>query len=563
MNKLCTRNCLQRRLLKLKLIHLSFVLFATVTVVSSMSATVHGQSEGSSNRETQTSTQASPPTVPDTDGVMASMFSRTGLLVMFGLMCFGLLAVRTLRAKSVTAGSEDASDNPTEGSNSGKVRPANSDGSRDRRSTAGSSVKVPASFHGAYRIKHEVAKLVLGHPHRAEVLSSRATEDMRAIETALLNFVISSESTDEERSRAREALEKYGYVARYCAALLRATDPFERTSAARSLGQMGSLSALPSLLDSLYDTETIVRNQSIASIGELKDPVALDALREVARICPDLPNHLLNRALNGTPDGTPVFNPNNVFAITQLKPASTVEDLPQSTNEERYLAAIAKVLSTNADERIEAVKILAEFPVQTSVASLTGLVRNDTDPSVRSFAVASLACINHESVFPAMLLALADESREVRASAARSMSRLSFDRSVAYGRLLETEDQVTLKQLATACVNSGIVSQNIDRLATSDRRQTYEAFTVISLLAKAQTTDTLVDAIANHPDMNVRLSVIHLLAATGQWQVSSELHKLSGENVPEEIKTALLEALYKLRATSEESAQDLVEPRVY
>jgi HEAT repeat protein len=203
--------------------------------------------------------------------------------------------------------------------------------------------------------------------------------------------------------------------------------------------------------------------------------------------------------------------------------------------------------------------------VQQSVASLTGVVRNDAEPGVRSFAVASLASINHESVFPAMLLALADESREVRASAARSMSRLSFDRSGAYVRLLETDDQATLKEFATACVNAGMVSQNIDRLATSDRRQAYEAFSLISLLAKAQTTDQLVDAIANHSNMNVRLSVIHLLAATGQWHVSSELQKLaSQENMPEEVKAALLEATYRLeqsRATSEESAP-VVEQRV-
>jgi HEAT repeat protein len=255
----------------------------------------------------------------------------------------------------------------------------------------------------------------------------------------------------------------------------------------------------------------------------------------------------VNRALNGTADGTPVFNAKNVFEITQLKPVSTVEDLPESTGDERYLEAAAKVSSTNADERIEAIKVMGEFSVQTSVTSLTGIVRKDAEPGVRSFAVASLACINHESVFPAMLLALADESREVRASAARSMTRLSFDRSSAYVRLLETDDEATLKELAAACINAGIVSQNIDRLATSDRRQAYEAFSLISLLAKARTTDTLVDAISNHSNLNVRLSVIHLLAATGQSHVSSELQELaSQENAPEEIKTALLEAVYKL-----------------
>jgi len=45
--------------------------------------------------------------------------------------------------------------------------------------------------------------------------------------------------------RAREALEEYGFVARQCAALLLAADAFERTSAARSLGDIKSPAALP------------------------------------------------------------------------------------------------------------------------------------------------------------------------------------------------------------------------------------------------------------------------------------------------------------------------------
>jgi len=549
MNKLLSRHIQASSLLKSKRIPVRLIFFANLTVLFTTCPVVQAQSAQ-----------------PETDGVMASMFSGTGLLVMLGLMCFALLAVRTVRSRSVAAGSENAGNTPDQTS-MGKGRAVSSNGSaHDRKATIGSPTKTSASVFGAYRIKHEVAKLVLGHPHRVEILSSRATDDMRAIETALLNFVTSPDSTDDERSRAREALEKYGFVARYSAALLRASDPFERTSAARSLGQMGSLTALPFLLDSLYDPETIVRNQAIASVGELKDPAALDALRDVARVCPDLPANLVGRALNGTSaDGSVVFKQENVLEITQLKPASKVEDLPESTDDKRWLKAIAKLSGTKADERIEAAKLLGEFPVQKSVSALTGIVRNDAEPSVRSFAVSSLACINHESVFPAMLLALGDESREVRASAARSMSRLSFDRSGAYVRLLESCDQASLKEFATACVNAGIVSQNIDRLASSDRRQAYEAFALISLLAKAQTTETLTEAIANHSNVNVRLSLIHLLATTSQPHVYNQFRQLaSQENVPEEVKTALLEAVYKLdqfKAISEETAQEIIEQR--
>lgn len=561
MNKLPSPDNHRRALLDFKLIPVKLILLAALTLLLTLCPVVQAQGEGSGNLSNQTTPQKSRLRQPESDGVMSSMFSGTGILVMLGLMCFALLVARTVRSKSEADHDSENSAVADQKSNAAATGSA-----QETRTTTGTKAKVTPPAFGAYRIKQEVAKVVLGHPHRVEILSARTPEDMRAIETALLNFVAAPESTDEERRRAREALEKYGFVARYCAALLRASDPFERTSAARSLGQMRSLSALPFLLDSLYDSETIVRNQAIASIGELKVPEALDSLRDVARVCPDLPANLINRALNGpAAGGMAAFNPQNILEITQLKPAPKVEDLAESTNEEKWVRAMVKLSSTTVDERIEVVKTLGGFPVQDSVTSLTDIVRNDPEPSVRSFAVASLASINHESVFPAMLLAMADESREVRASAARAISRLSFDRSGAYVRLMEGCDQSSLKEFATACVKAGIVAQNIDRLASSDRRQTYEAFSLISLLAKAKTTETLTEAIANHSDINVRLSVIHLLAITGQPHVLKELQQIaSQEDVTEEVKTALLEAMYKLesRANPEVLAQERLEQRI-
>ena len=48
--------------------------------------------------------------------------------------------------------------------------------------------------------------------------------------------------------------------------------------------------------------------------------------------------------------------------------------------------------------------------------------------TLRSKAVAALTEFDHESVFETILLACADPTREVRATAARGLFRLSFDR---------------------------------------------------------------------------------------------------------------------------------------
>jgi HEAT repeat protein len=165
---------------------------------------------------------------------------------------------------------------------------------------------------------------------------------------------------------------------------------------------------------------------------------------------------------------------------------------------------------------------------------------------MRALAIGSLVAIAHESVFPAILIGMADETREVRAAAARAMSRLNFDRAAAYTRVMESAGDELLGEVASACLRSGIVSQNLDRLSSTDRRQVYEAFSLISLLAKAGMFEAIIDAISSHESVDVRSMAIHLLAATGEPAVFERFKELAvNEDLPEDVKTALLEALYK------------------
>jgi HEAT repeat protein len=178
---------------------------------------------------------------------------------------------------------------------------------------------------------------------------------------------------------------------------------------------------------------------------------------------------------------------------------------------------------------------------------LVSVIQKEPESTIRALAVSGLAFIDHESVFPAVLIGMADESREVRAAAARALSRSNFDRSEAYVYVLQTSDEETLGKVAQACIKAGLVSQNIDRLASGDRRQAYEAFALVSLLAKAKLIEPVLEAIQHHRDPRVRLSAVRLLAATGQTYVFEQLQQLAArDEIGEEVKTALLEGMYKL-----------------
>jgi HEAT repeat protein len=528
---------------------------------------------------------------PEQESVVASIFSATGVFVVMALGLFGLLVSRKLRSRQALAEATQAANDDLLADEALEGAGRQSDGAApgtalvksngaalangSRQSGIHMPVAGPTSLYGAYRIDQEVGKLVVGQPHRIDVLASRAIDDRRAIETSLIKGVNAPDLDDTARRRAREALEEYGFVARQCAMLLLAPDAFERTSAARSLGEIKSEAALPFLLESLYDSESIVRNQAVMSIGELKMPSAIGALLDIARTHPDVPSSLLSRTLSAcSVEGLDFFDAvipepaqlggghdlSVVDQIDHLEPASSVEELPENDDDEQLLLALPLSASNDVQERAEALKTLSQFRVQSSVEAITRVARHDPEPNLRASAIASLGSVNHESVFPAILIGMADESREVRAAAARTLNRLSFDRADAYVRVIETNDEETVRNVARACVQAGIVSQNIDRLASSDYRQAYETFALICLLARADLNQPILDAIAEHPNMDVRLKAVHLLASTGAPGIFEHLRELAvHDGVGEEVKTALLEAMYKLDQEAKQREIESVE----
>lgn len=515
----------------------------------------------------------------------SSVMSGATVLITLGLACVGLLYLRRRRSSGATAvmdegdGFEifdDFGESQGTGADAGKLgknkgvpenfMKTNTSGtngaSAQRKSLARLPVAMPVSLYGAYQVDMEIGKLVQGNPHRIDVVGSRAPDDRRAIEASLLKTLASADGDEDLQRRARSALEEYGFVARQSAALLAASDPYERTSAARMLGDVKSTAALPFLLEALYDHESLVRNQAVLSIGELKMPSAIGALLDIARKHPDVPGSLLSRALSacsvegldfldaGIPEPRLLNGVNaRLLAeeITNLEPAATFADLPDSADDERLVEALEQVESEDLSERSEAIKVLGQFSVRSSVTVLARVARLDPESSLRALAISSLAFINHESVFPAILIAMADDSREVRAAAARSLSRLSFDRADAYIRVTETDDAETLRDVAEACIKAGIATQGIDKMSSGDH-QAYESMSVVSLLVKAKKFEPLLDAMTNHPDLDVRLIAIHVLGTAGEPAVVESLRHLLSDSHNDVVREALLEAIGRLEA---------------
>ncbi|HEY5075704.1 MAG TPA: HEAT repeat domain-containing protein, partial [Pyrinomonadaceae bacterium] len=236
-------------------------------------------------------------------------------------------------------------------------------------------VEVEPSVYGAYRIDQEVGKLVVGKAHRMDVMASRAGDDRRAIEASLVKALESSDTGEDGRRRARQALEEYGFVARQSAMMLMGRDAWERSSAARTIGQIGSQSSLTFLIEALHDQDSVVRNQAISSLGELKMPAAIGALLDIARRHPDIPASLLSETLSAcsveslgyldAPSSDPglLADGSSSSSLPELGAFPAFEDLPAGNDDAALTETLTRLTSADEHVRAQVIHELAAHPV--------------------------------------------------------------------------------------------------------------------------------------------------------------------------------------------------------
>ena len=124
------------------------------------------------------------------------------------------------------------------------------------------------------------------------------------------------------------------------------------------------------------------------------------------------------------------------------------------------------------DEEIRelSVRILAAFKTRNSVEALSEVALYDLSSNLRSKAVTILSEFDHESVFETVLLACADPTREVKAAAARSLFRLSFDRANAWTRIADSDEEGRMRQIARAAIEADLVNRTLERLVHEDHK---------------------------------------------------------------------------------------------
>jgi HEAT repeat protein len=197
-------------------------------------------------------------------------------------------------------------------------------------------------------------------------------------------------------------------------------------------------------------------------------------------------------------------------------------------------------------------EIIPVEPVPTLESGRSKLLSED--PSERVAALIDLGRTEGESAFHEICQAFDDPAQEVRSAAAQTLYELNPDRAGSFTRALREANFDRRRRIGNALASSGLAADAIGHLSGEGRERTYDAFSLLFLMSKAGEVQPLVRAIEDHPNSEVRLAVVKLLALSGQQEILPYFRRLAVRgSLPSEVRSAVMEAIYQI---SNQSAAD-------
>jgi len=191
---------------------------------------------------------------------------------------------------------------------------------------------------------------------------------------------------------------------------------------------------------------------------------------------------------------------------------------------------------------------------ESSSPELMARLQSSHSPE-RAAALADLADFKGDDSFRLITKSFDDPSVEVRNAAARALYHLQPDLSASFTRALREASPERRRKIGAAIAGSGLAANAINSLTGEGRDRTYDAFSMLFLMAKAGEVQPLMQAIAKHPDHEVRLTAVKLLALSNQPQILPAFRNLAArENLPADVHTAVMEAIFLLSTQAREVA---------
>jgi HEAT repeat protein len=181
---------------------------------------------------------------------------------------------------------------------------------------------------------------------------------------------------------------------------------------------------------------------------------------------------------------------------------------------------------------------------------------HSSKPTERAAALSELSKLGGEDAFRSINAAFDDQAAEVRSAAAHALFSFQEDRAAAFTRALREASPDRRRKIGSAIASSGLANEAIRNLTGESRDKTYDAFSLLFLMSKAGEVQPLMRAIEEHPNLEVRLAVVKLLALSGQPDILPAFRRMAVRgSLPPEVRSAVMEAIYQITSQSPAEAQ--------
>ena len=217
-------------------------------------------------------------------------------------------------------------------------------------------------------------------------------------------------------------------------------------------------------------------------------------------------------------------------------------------------------LQDDAAGEFRAVSVPESSPAfeSSTISSATLNQLSSQKQAERAAAVADLPRFGGEDAFRRINTAFDDPSVEVRSAAARALFDFQDDRAAAFTRALREATPERRRKIGSAIASSGLANEAIRNLTGESRDKTYDAFSLLFLMSKAGEVQPLMRAIEEHPNIEVRLAVVKLLALSGQPDILAAFRRMAVRgSLPPEVRSAVMEAIYQITSQTPSEAPSM------
>lgn len=374
--------------------------------------------------------------------------------------------------------------------------------------------------------------------------------DQRAVEAALEHLL--DEEAEGKGRRLEKLFKSLGLIDRYLEQLRSGRRWADRATAARLLGRLGVVDAVPKLVAAMRDPQEDARSVKAAAaqaLGEIRAPEAIPLLLKELETRDEWASPRLASVLVSFGD---TALPQLIEVLDDEHPVNTRVWAAQVLGKISGAAAAGPLMARLNDRseqvRMSAAEALGAIGDRRATNLLVQVALRDPVPPVRAEAARALGQLGDATVVDTLVELLGDPDYWTRLRAIEAIELLKPDDPIALDSALRDPSPEVRKRAAVALQRIGVLDARVEDLAKNERTTVERAMRTLVEMGRAGLIESIL-AHLEHPDLRVRSRITEILGRVNDPYVLPALEPLLTDG-EWPVRVRAVEAVGRIRPTN-------------